>query len=68
MSMTLEKDENRIKVLVPNSEATISAQIKNIKDRIDNIHNGNGLNINHSINDHISRCSKSPETFVNHNR
>ncbi len=32
MSMTLEKDENRIKVLVPNSEATISAQIKNIKD------------------------------------
>lgn len=32
MSMILEKENNRIKVLIPNSEATISAQIKNIKD------------------------------------
>ena len=32
MSMILEKDNNRIKVLIPNSEATISAQIRNIKD------------------------------------
>ena len=32
MSMILEKEKNRIKVLIPNSEATVSAQIKNIKD------------------------------------
>ena len=32
MSMILEKGKNLIKVLIPNSEATISAQIKNIKD------------------------------------
>lgn len=32
MSMLLDKENNRIKVLIPNSEATISAQIKNIKD------------------------------------
>ena len=32
MSMTLEKEKNRIKVLIPNSEATVEAQIKNIKD------------------------------------
>lgn len=32
MSMILEKENNLIKVLIPNSEATISAQIKNIKD------------------------------------
>ena len=28
MSMILEKDQNRIKVIIPNSEATISAQLK----------------------------------------
>ena len=32
MSMILENENNRIRVLIPNSEATISAQIKNIKD------------------------------------
>ena len=32
MSMTLNKEKNYIRVLIPNSEATISAQIKNIKD------------------------------------
>lgn len=32
MSMILDKEKNNIKVLIPNSEATISAQIKNIKD------------------------------------
>ena len=32
MSMILEKDNNRIKVVIPNSEATISAQLKCIKD------------------------------------
>lgn len=32
MSMTLNKERNYIRVLIPNSEATISAQIKNIKD------------------------------------
>ena len=32
MSMILEKDQNRIKVIIPNSEATISAQLKCIKD------------------------------------
>lgn len=32
MSMILDKEKNSIRVLIPNSEATISAQIKNIKD------------------------------------
>ena len=32
MSMILNKERNYIRVLIPNSEATISAQIKNIKD------------------------------------
>lgn len=32
MSMLLEKNNNRIKVIIPNSEATISAQLKCIKD------------------------------------
>lgn len=32
MSMILEKDKNRIKVIIPNSEATILAQLNCIKD------------------------------------
>lgn len=32
MSMFIEKEKNRIKVVIPNSEATISAQLKNIKN------------------------------------
>lgn len=32
MSMILENENNRIRVLIPNSEATIGAQIKSIKD------------------------------------
>lgn len=32
MSMVFEKEHNRIKVVIPNSEATISAQLKCIKD------------------------------------
>ena len=32
MSMILEKEKNRIKVIIPNSEATISAQLNCIKD------------------------------------
>ena len=32
MSMIFEKEHNRIKVVIPNSEATISAQLKCIKD------------------------------------
>ena len=32
MSMILDKEKNSIRILIPNSEATVSAQIKNIKD------------------------------------
>lgn len=32
MSMILEKEKNRIKVVIPNSEATVSAQLNCIKD------------------------------------
>lgn len=32
MSMNLEKDKNRIKVIIPNSEATVLAQLNCIKD------------------------------------
>ena len=32
MSMILDNKKNSIKILIPNSEATVSAQIKNIKD------------------------------------
>ena len=37
MSMLLEKNNNRIKVIIPNSEATISAQLKCIKEEGENI-------------------------------
>lgn len=56
MSMVLERDNNKIRVLIPNSEATISAQIKSIKDsEVTGFYTNDKEDLKNSIVDFLSK-------------